>query len=98
MAPDSIYGVLHRDCFELFPDAMFADLFTDVESARGARLVPIRRQAQGAYPDSTDHKSGPNGCRSDIPKRRPATNDGALCDARRPRRQRCSKKLSFLHR
>jgi hypothetical protein len=57
MAPDSIYSVLHRDCFELFPDAMFADLFTDVESARGARLVPIRRQAQGAYPDSKDHKS-----------------------------------------
>jgi hypothetical protein len=46
--------------------------------AHGARLVPIRRQAQGAYPDSKDHKSGPNGCRYDIPKRRPATNDGAL--------------------
>ena len=66
--------------------------------AHGARLVPIRRQAQGAYPDSKEHKSGPNGCRYDIPKRRPATNDGALCDARTPRRQRCSKKLSFMHR
>jgi hypothetical protein len=34
--PDSIYGVLHRECFRLFPDAMFADLFTDV----GRRPVP----------------------------------------------------------
>ena len=28
MAPDSIYGILHRECFTLFPDEMFADLFT----------------------------------------------------------------------
>lgn len=34
--PDSIYGVLHRECFSLFPDEMFADLFTDV----GRRSVP----------------------------------------------------------
>jgi len=34
--PDSIYGVLHRECFHLFPDEMFADLFTDV----GRRSVP----------------------------------------------------------
>ncbi len=27
---DSIYAVLHRECFNLFPDEMFADLFTDV--------------------------------------------------------------------
>ena len=33
---DSIYGLLHRRCFELFPDEMFADLFTDV----GRRSVP----------------------------------------------------------
>jgi Transposase DDE domain/Transposase domain (DUF772) len=33
---DSIYGVLHRECFNLFPDEMFADLFTDV----GRRSVP----------------------------------------------------------
>jgi len=33
---DSIYAVLHRGCFNLFPDAMFADLFTDV----GRRSVP----------------------------------------------------------
>ena len=32
----SIYGVLHRGCFTLFPDEMFADLFTDV----GRRSVP----------------------------------------------------------
>ncbi len=29
--PDSsIYALLHRECFALFPDEMFADLFTDV--------------------------------------------------------------------
>jgi hypothetical protein len=33
---DSIYAVLHRECFNLFPDTMFADLFTDV----GRRSVP----------------------------------------------------------
>ena len=33
---DSIYGLLHRQCFELFPDEMFADLFCDV----GRRCVP----------------------------------------------------------
>jgi hypothetical protein len=36
VAPDSIYGVLHRQCHRLFPDEMFADLFTDV----GRRSVP----------------------------------------------------------
>lgn len=34
--PDSIYGVLHRECFALFPDEMFADLFDDA----GRRSVP----------------------------------------------------------
>jgi hypothetical protein len=29
VSPDSIYGVLHRECFRLFPDEMFADLFAD---------------------------------------------------------------------
>ncbi|MGZ6639829.1 MAG: transposase, partial [Solirubrobacteraceae bacterium] len=33
---DSIYALLHRQCFELFPDELFADLFTDV----GRRSVP----------------------------------------------------------
>jgi hypothetical protein len=33
---DSIYAVLNRECFTLFPDGMFADLFTDV----GRRCVP----------------------------------------------------------
>ena len=28
VAPESIYGVLHRECFSLFLDEMFADLFT----------------------------------------------------------------------
>ena len=36
VSPGSIYGVLHRECFALFPDEMFADLFTDV----GRRSVP----------------------------------------------------------
>jgi hypothetical protein len=35
-AADSIYAVLHQECFTLFPDEMFADLFTDV----GRRSVP----------------------------------------------------------
>ena len=33
---DSIYAVLNRECFTLFPDEIFADLFTDV----GRRSVP----------------------------------------------------------
>src|SRR6202046_555810 len=33
---DSIYAVLHRECFALFPDEMFADLFTGT----GRRSVP----------------------------------------------------------
>ena len=36
VAPDSMYGILHRECFALFPDEMFADLFDDT----GRRSVP----------------------------------------------------------
>ena len=36
LAPDSIYGLLHRECHRLSPDEMFADLFCDV----GRRSVP----------------------------------------------------------
>ena len=36
VAPDSIYGLLHRECDLLFPEEMFGDLFTDV----GRRSVP----------------------------------------------------------
>ena len=36
MAPDSIYALLHRECFALFPDALFGDLFTDI----GRRSIP----------------------------------------------------------
>src|SRR5260370_34594511 len=36
VARDSIYAILHRECFRLFPDEMFADLFDDV----GRRSVP----------------------------------------------------------
>ncbi|MGC8633741.1 MAG: transposase [Candidatus Limnocylindrales bacterium] len=33
---DSIYALLHRECFALFPDALFDDLFTEV----GRRSIP----------------------------------------------------------
>jgi len=33
---DSIYALLHRECFSLFPDELFADLFADI----GRRSVP----------------------------------------------------------
>src|SRR5664279_2314298 len=33
---DSIHALLHRECFSLFPDELFADLFTDV----GRRSIP----------------------------------------------------------
>jgi len=36
VAPYSIYAVQNRECFTLFPDELFADLFTDV----GRRSVP----------------------------------------------------------
>jgi hypothetical protein len=36
IADDSIYGLLHRECATLFPDARFADLFAEV----GRRSVP----------------------------------------------------------
>ncbi len=36
VAADSIHALLHRECHRLFPDALFADLFTDV----GRRSVP----------------------------------------------------------
>lgn len=36
VAPGSIYGILHRECFALFPDELFADLFDDT----GRRSVP----------------------------------------------------------
>ena len=36
VSPDSVYGLLHRECFRLFPDEMFADLFCD----SGRNCVP----------------------------------------------------------
>jgi hypothetical protein len=36
VAPDSIYGLLHRECFRLFGDEMFADVFAD----SGRNCVP----------------------------------------------------------
>lgn len=36
VSSESIYAVLHRECFKLFPDELFVDVFTDV----GRRSVP----------------------------------------------------------
>jgi hypothetical protein len=36
VAADSIYALLHRECFELFPDELFEDVFCDT----GRRSVP----------------------------------------------------------
>jgi hypothetical protein len=36
VAADSIYALLHKECFELFPDELFADVFCDM----GRRSVP----------------------------------------------------------
>jgi len=36
VSADSIYGLLHRECFRLFPDEMFADLYAD----SGRNCVP----------------------------------------------------------
>ena len=36
VAPESIYGILHRQCYRILPDEMFGDLFDDV----GRRSVP----------------------------------------------------------
>ena len=36
IAPGSIHALLHRECFSLFPDELFADLFADI----GRRSVP----------------------------------------------------------
>ena len=36
VAPGSIHALLHRECFSLFPDELFGDLFADV----GRRSVP----------------------------------------------------------
>ena len=35
ISADSIYGLVHRECFELFPDEMFADLFEESGRRRG---------------------------------------------------------------
>lgn len=37
VAADSIYAILHRECFALFPDEVFADLFTGLFTDIGRR-------------------------------------------------------------
>src|SRR5260370_3422020 len=39
VAADSIYGILQRECFGLFPDEMFADLFDDVGRRSGPPMI-----------------------------------------------------------
>ena len=56
MAPDSIYGILHRECFTLFPDEMFADLFDEV--ARAGNLAAAR--APGGWKPFLHHVSKGN--------------------------------------
>ena len=63
----------------------------------GTRVVPGGTTLPEPWPLRWA-QTGPSGCRSATPERRPTQNDGALCDVRTPRRQRCSKKLSFMHR
>src|SRR5271154_5616317 len=38
LSPTSIYGLLYRECHQLFPDGAFADLFADI----GRSSVPPR--------------------------------------------------------
>src|SRR5258706_8131584 len=57
VAPDSIYGILHRECFRLFPDEMFADLFDEA----GRRSVPPMIVAGGVGPPGVGGFSGPEG-------------------------------------
>src|SRR5258707_11213743 len=57
VAPDSIYGILHRECLRLFPDEMFADLFDEV----GRRSVPPMIVAVGMGLQRVEGCSGPEG-------------------------------------
>jgi hypothetical protein len=41
VARDSIYGILHRECFRLFPDEMFADLFDDARRQSPPMIVAV---------------------------------------------------------
>jgi hypothetical protein len=47
VAPDSIYGILHRKCFRLFLDEMFADLFDGWGA--GLRLPGVRAHGADGY-------------------------------------------------
>src|SRR5258706_14501938 len=57
VAPDSIYGILHRECLRLFPDEMFADLFDEV----GRRSVPPMIVAVGMGLERIEGCSEPGG-------------------------------------
>src|SRR5258706_12307155 len=39
VAPDSIYGILHREGFRLFPDEMFAGLFDEAGRRAGPPMI-----------------------------------------------------------
>src|SRR5260221_12564426 len=70
VAPDSIYALLHRECFALLPDEMFADLFTGT----GRRSVPPMIVAVGMVPQRLGGPSDPGGAA-------PFPHDGGREDA-----------------
>src|SRR5680860_1259885 len=69
VAEDSIYAVLHRECFRLFPDVMFADLFTDVG----------RRSEAGSGVDPALLRGGHDGHGDFGPVREPGSAEGRRC-------------------
>jgi hypothetical protein len=80
-------------CFRM----RYSPICSSTWGAHGARLVPIRRQAQGAYPDlRTTNPAQMAAAMTSQSDGQPRTT--ARCATPGPRRQRCSKKLSFMHR
>ncbi len=85
VAPDSIYGILHRECFRLFPDAMFADLIDDPgrrsvppswSSTGSARSSPAGRTRRWPRRCSRTRRSSPVGARHRSPRRAPSPSSG----------------------
>jgi hypothetical protein len=99
VAPGSIYGILHRECFTLFPDEMFADLFDDAGRRSAAavrpgrpwrRRRPVPGSAARPAPSGTARRarrssSGPSGSRCRHGHRSyPSTSAGRM-------RQKCAR-------
>src|SRR5450759_3663563 len=60
VAQDSIHALLHRECFALFPDALFGDLFAEQRAALGP--AAHRRGRDG--PPASRGLLGPRGGRA----------------------------------